>query len=290
MEEETWAKLRSTLEGQPLFIGGIPKHLLTKQMKDLLQSRNLLEYYGTDQETDFDVKSMGACFRRININWDDKNRKNEGRFLGVIDGHGIYRHNTIPRKKDINIVPGKNLKTKLDVFHPITLEGKHITADETELSFGIMFATIGVQQTIMEFDNTILSVDEAGHLSVTVAGSVQVSEALIGKTDVMRLFVITTSDSGTKVRVVGEDLELEAFMMDFADKTDLHSLRVGGNPFTGKLLQPRLQTATQSIDLLNGSKNKDTPGEDRFACLSKNDDDERYNCNNMQYNTYYTFN
>ena len=291
MEDETWAKLRSTLEGQPLFIGGIPKHLLTKQMKELLGARNLLEYYGTDQENDFDVKSMGACFRRININWDDKNRKNEGRFLGVIDGHGIYRHNKIPTKKDINIVPGKNLKNKSDVFNPIKLNGKHITADKTELSFGIMFATIGVHQTIMEFNNDLLEMDEAGHLSVTIAGKNQVTSATMGKTDVLRLFVIQTSDSGTDVSVVGEDLALDEFKLHFEDKTDLHSLKVGGDPFTGKLLQPRLQTETQSIDLLNGSKDTDTPGADRFACLSKaNNDDERYNCNNMQYNTYYTFN
>ena len=33
MEEESWKKLGFDLEGQPLFIGGIPKHLLTKQMR-----------------------------------------------------------------------------------------------------------------------------------------------------------------------------------------------------------------------------------------------------------------
>ena len=69
-------------------------------------------FFAAASNQDFDLKSMGACIRRININWDDKNRKNERRFLGALDGHGIYRHNEVPFKRDLHLVPGYNLQDR----------------------------------------------------------------------------------------------------------------------------------------------------------------------------------
>ena len=99
------------LEDVPMFVGGIPKHKVTQAMKNVLADKNLIQTYGTGPK-DFDLKSMGACIRRININWDDKNRKNERRFLGALDGHGIYRHNEVPFKRDLHLVPGYNLQDR----------------------------------------------------------------------------------------------------------------------------------------------------------------------------------
>ena len=111
LEEEDWRSLKMILEDVPMFVGGIPKHKVTQAMKNVLADKNLIQTYGTGPK-DFDLKSMGACIRRININWDDKNRKNERRFLGALDGHGIYRHNEVPFKRDLHLVPGYNLQDR----------------------------------------------------------------------------------------------------------------------------------------------------------------------------------
>ena len=104
LEEEDWRSLKIILEKDvPMFVGGIPKHKVTQAMKNVLADKNLIQTYGTGPK-DFDLKSMGACIRRININWDDKNRKNERRFLGALDGHGIYWASRTGFKDSYNLV------------------------------------------------------------------------------------------------------------------------------------------------------------------------------------------
>jgi len=287
MQEESWKQLGFDLEGQPLFIGGIPKHLLTKLMRKVLTDRKLIETNG-GEKFDFDIKSMGACFRRINVNWDDKNRKNENRFLGVIDGRGIYRHNKIPRKKDINIVPGRDLESKDTVFEPIELDGRATEAESTELSFGIMFHAPNTPQKIVKFDKDELEIDEDGFLSGTIGGERKTLNAKISSNAKLQLIVVQATAAGTSVTVLGDEVALVNATMHFSATATFEHLTIGGDPFVGKILQPRIQTAAESFDLLNGEYRKDRPDPNRFACLTPGAD--KYNCNNMQYNTYYTFN
>ena len=80
-----WSDIKEDFESAPLWVGGIPKHVLNKKMKSALEAKHLIHSTG-DQPDDFSIRSMGACFERININWDDKNKKNENLFIGALDG------------------------------------------------------------------------------------------------------------------------------------------------------------------------------------------------------------
>merc|ERR1712157_588334 len=104
-------------------------------MKKVLTRLGLIEDLG---QGGVRVKSMPACFSRLNINSDDINKKEENRFVNVLDGAGIYQHNREPDNRDIRIQTGRNLESNTTISLPVRLETQRQIVGDKEFSFGVV--------------------------------------------------------------------------------------------------------------------------------------------------------
>jgi hypothetical protein len=102
-------------------------------MKKVLTRLGLIEDLG---QGGVRVKSMPACFSRLNINSDDINKKEENRFVNVLDGAGIYQHNREPDNRDIRIQTGRNLESNTTIALPVRLDTQRQIVGDKEFSFG----------------------------------------------------------------------------------------------------------------------------------------------------------
>merc|ERR1712157_672227 len=247
-------------------------------MKKVLTRLGLIEDLG---QGGVRVKSMPACFSRLNINSDDINKKEENRFVNVLDGAGIYQHNREPDNRDIRIQTGRNLESNTTIALPVRLETQRQIVGDKEFSFGLSIESLS-DARIFKFANGEIKM-ENGTLVFEIN-----SKSFPGGPSSPVLVIMEVADGSTNLFILGEKANYSSVAdgeeADFSDMEMGGS--AGGEAFEGVILQPRLQNLQTSQKYLSNFKCK-TPRQLKSRPRRQREEDNTYNCNRMQFNYYY---
>lgn len=268
-----------------MYFGGIPQYRLEPRMKKVLTRLGLIEDLG---QGGVRVKSMPACFSRLNINSDDINKKEENRFVNVLDGAGIYQHNREPDNRDIRIQTGRNLESNTTIALPVRLDTQRQIVGDKEFSFGLSIESVSDAQ-IFKFANGEIKL-ENGNLVFEINSKSFLGGPIhaTGDPSSTVLVIMEVANGSTNLFVLGEKADFSSVAdgeeADFSDMEMGGS--AGGEAFEGVILQPRLQNLQTSQKYLSNFKCK-TPRQEKSRPRRQREEDNTYNCNRMQFNYYY---
>ncbi|CBY32737.1 unnamed protein product [Oikopleura dioica] len=277
--------LKNDLDTVTMYFGGIPQYRLEPRMKKVLTRLGLIEDLG---QSGVRVKSMPACFSRLNINSDDINKKEENRFVNVLDGSGIYQHNREPDNRDIRIQTGRNLESNTTIALPVQLETQRQIVGDKEFSFGLSIESVS-DARIFKFSNGEIKVED-GNLVFEINSKSFLGGPIhaTGDPSSTVLIIMEVVNGNTNLFILGEKADFSSVAA--GEEADFSNMEMGGSAggeaFEGVVLQPRLQNLQTSQKYLSNFKCK-TPRPEKSRPRRQREEDNTYNCNRMQFNYYY---